>query len=238
MIARLRAALMFRQELPQYTNRLQREGGLDEEELWRWSAGDMRVFEEKVIAIHPKVQMSLLVDMSGSMYGSKLRTAQKLAQLFIWALKDMQNVHTKVFGHTANVNGSHDCQVYRLWEPGDPLTRLGIIASGPHCNNYDGFAIASVARELMNRGEPDEQRVLIVLADGYPSGYGYGDQPAYQHVKNVDTWARKNGVEVIQIAIDSALDSSRQAAMFKNWIPYNGGGDLPRKLEALLAKLT
>jgi hypothetical protein len=236
-IARLKAALLFRQELPQYTNRLQREGGLDEEELWRWSAGDYRLFEEKVIAVHPKVQMSLLVDMSGSMMGGGLETAEELAQLFVWALKDMQNVTTKVFGHTANIVG-HDCQVYRIWEPGDPLTRLGLIHTLPHMNNYDGFAIASVAKELMDRGEPDEQRVLIVLADGYPSGAGYGGEPAFRHVKMVDDWARKNGVEVIQIAIDYSLDPGRQSAMFKQWIPFTDTGSLPRKLEALLAKLT
>lgn len=237
-LARLKAALVFRQELPQYTNRLQREGDLDEEELWRWSSGDYRLFEEKIIAVHPKVQMSLLVDMSGSMYGQPLRTAQELAQLFVWALKDMTNVTTKVFGHTANLTGVRDCQVYRLWEPGDPLTRLGLISTLPHINNYDGFAIASVAKELMERGEDDEQRVLIVLADGYPAGSGYGGSAAYEHVRSVDSWARRNGVEVIQIAIDQGLDASRQSAMFKQWVPYTDTASLPRKLEALLAKLT
>ena len=236
-LARLKSALVFRQELPQYANRLQREGGLDEEELWRWSAGDYRVFEEKVIAVHPKVQMSLLVDMSGSMVGPSLRNAQRLAQLFVWALRDMPNVTTKVFGHTANLTG-RDCQVYRLWEPGDSMTRLGLIKTLPHMNNYDGFAIASVAKELMERGDENEQRVLIVLADGYPSGHGYGGSDAYQHVRNVDTWARKGGVEVIQIAIDEDLDPVRQSAMFKQWIPFTDTQSLPRKLEALLAKLT
>jgi nitric oxide reductase activation protein len=237
-LAKLKAALLFRQELPQYTNRLQKEGGLDEEELWRWSAGDYRLFEEKVIAVHPKVQMSLLVDLSGSMVGRNLNKAQELAQLFVWALKDMQNVTTKVFGHTANITGGRDCQVYRLWDPGDPLSRLGLIGSLPHCNNYDGFAIASVAKELSERGEPDEQRVLIVLADGYPSGSGYGGDQAFKHVKSVDDWARKHGVEVIQIAIDSDLDAARQSAMFKQWIPFTDTSSLPHKLEALLAKLT
>jgi hypothetical protein len=237
-LARLKASLLFRQELPQYTNRLQREGGLDDEELWRWSAGDYRVFEEKVVALHPKVQMSLLVDMSGSMIGTNLRNAQKLAQLFVWALKDMPNVHTKVFGHTANVSGSRDCQVYRLWEPGDSMTRMGLINSLPHSNNYDGFAIASVAAELMERGDIDEQRVLIVLADGYPAGNGYGGSQGMAHVKLVDAWARKHGVEVIQIAIDNELDPDRQSAMFKQWIPFVDTASLPAKLERLLAKLT
>ena len=238
MLARLKASLLFRQELPQYTNRLQKEGGLDDEELWRWSAGDYRVFEEKVIAVHPKVQMGLLVDMSGSMCGEHLETAQELAQLFCWALRDMSNVTTKIFGHTANVTGSRDCQVYRLWEPGDPMNRLGLISTLPHMNNYDGFAIASVVKDLMERGEPDEQRVLIVLADGYPQGTGYGGSEGMKHVKMVDDWARRNGVEVIQIAIDYSLNAERQSAMFKRWIPYEKDMSLPSKLEALLAKLT
>jgi nitric oxide reductase activation protein len=150
----------------------------------------------------------------------------------------MSNVTTKIFGHTANVTGSRDCQVYRLWEPGDPMSRLGLINTLPHMNNYDGYAIASVAKDLMERGEPDEQRVLIVLADGYPQGTGYGGGEGMKHVKMVDDWARRNGVEVIQIAIDYALDAGRQSAMFKQWIPYEDDMSLPRKLEALLAKLT
>lgn len=238
VLARLKAALLFRQELPQFANRLQREGNLDEEELWRWTAGDYRLFEEKVIAVHPKVQMSLLVDLSGSMIGSNLRTAQELAQLFVWALRDMQNVTTKVFGHTANVTGSNDCQVYRLWEPGDPMERLGLISTLPHQNNYDGFAIASVVKEILERGEESEQRVVIVLADGYPAGYNYGGTAGMKHVKMVDDWARKQGVEVIQIAIDYELDPARQSAMFKRWIPYTTTQALPRVLEQLLAKLT
>jgi len=238
VLARLKAALLFRQELPQFANRLQREGNLDEEELWRWTASDYRVFEEKVVAVHPKVQMSLLVDLSGSMIGRNLTTAQELAQLFVWALRDMQNVTTKVFGHTANVKSSNDCQVYRLWEPGDPMSRIGLVASLPHQNNYDGYAIASVVQEILTRGEETEQRVVIVLADGYPAGYNYGGGPGMKHVKAVDDWARKQGVEVIQIAIDSDLDPARQSAMFKRWIPYTTTQALPRVLEQLLAKLT
>jgi nitric oxide reductase activation protein len=58
------------------------------------------------------------------------------------------------------------------------------------------------------------------------------------HVKLVDAWARKHGVEVIQIAIDNELDPERQSAMFKQWIPFVDTASLPAKLERLLAKLT
>jgi len=100
-----------------------------------------KLTNEEVIAARPQTQLTFLVDMSGSMYGQKLRSAQELAQLFIWALRDMEGVETKVFGHTGDVH-SIAMEIYRLWEPGESMTRLGLINSMEHSQNYDGHAIA------------------------------------------------------------------------------------------------
>jgi cobalamin biosynthesis protein CobT len=235
VLARLRAALLFRQELPRFTNRLLRRGNLDEEELWRWGDGDYRVFNEEVIAARPQTQLSFLVDMSGSMYGQKLQTAQELSQLFIWALKDMDGVETKVFGHTGDVD-SISIEIYRLWEPGEPLTRLGIINAMQHSQNYDGHAIAWCAKELMDRGQPEEQRILFVLSDGYPAAHGYGGAQGQEHVHQVTTWAEGQGVHVIQIAIDPSLDPARQARMFKEFIQFTNLDDVPKQLTRMLGK--
>lgn len=241
MLARIRAALKFRQELPRYSVRLEKEGLLDEEELWRFAAGDYRLFEEHVIASHPQTQMTLLVDCSGSMNTrSKLPRAQELAQLFVWALRDMENVTTKVFGHSGNVVHGNDCQIYRFWEPGDPMSRLGLISAVPHMNNYDSFAIGWCAKEITERGQPNEQRLLFVLSDGLPQANGYGGRSAMDHVAEVVAWGKKNGVRIIQIAIDDALDPHSQSYMFKEWIAYARSDEakLPLRLAKLLAKLT
>lgn len=236
VLARLRAALVFRQELPRYTNRLLKSGNVDDEELWRWKAGDYRVFNEEVIAARPQTQLSLLVDMSGSMWGEKLRTAQELAQLFIWALKDMEGVDTKVFGHTGDVS-QIAMEIYRLWEPGESMTRLGLINSMHHSQNYDGHAIAWCAKELTLRGQPEEQRILLVLSDGYPAAHDYGGSRGQAHVRQVVTWAETQGVHVIQIAIDPSVEPSRQARMFKEFIQFTSLADVPKQLTRLLAKL-
>lgn len=239
VLSRLKAALIFRQELPRFTTRLLKRGGLDEEELWRWADQDYRVFNEEVIAARPQTQMSLLVDMSGSMYGHKLRTAQELAQLFIWALKDIEGVDTKVFGHTGdNTARTGSVDIYRLWEPGDSMTRLGLINTLPHANNYDGHAIAWCAKEILTRGQPEEQRIIIVLSDGYPAGISYGGAQGERHVKMVTDWCERNKVQVIQIAIDEELDSARQARMFRQHIPFTDLEALPKQLTRLLDKLT
>jgi hypothetical protein len=237
MLGRLKAALVFRQELPRYTTRLLKSGNLDEEELWRWAANDYRVFNEEVIAGRPQTQLSLLVDMSGSMWGEKLNTAQELAQLFIWALKDMEGVETRVFGHTGDL-GTIACEVYKLWEPGEPMTRLGLITAMEHSQNYDGHAIAWCAKEVLDRGQPEEQRILFVLSDGYPAASGYGGSEGQQHVREVVNWAESHGVHVIQIAIDPSVEPSRQARMFKEFIQFTSLEEVPKQLTRMLAKYT
>ena len=236
VLARLRSILVFRQELPRYTNRLLRSGNVDEEELWRWADKDYRVFNEEVIASRPQTQLSFLVDMSGSMWGEKLKSAQELAQLFVWALRDMEGVETKVFGHTGDIS-EVAMEIYRLWEPGEPMTRLGLINSMQHSQNYDGHAIAWCAKELTTRGQPEEQRILFVLSDGYPAAHGYGGYQGQNHVRQVVQWAETQGVHVIQIAIDPSVEPTRQARMFKEFIQFTNLADVPKQLTRLLAKL-
>lgn len=245
IVQKLKAALLFRQELPRYADRLLKNGNLDDDELWRFAAKDYRVFSEEIIQNRPKVQLGLLVDLSGSMHGyasgsgrSKLSIAQELAQLIILTTKQMDGVHADVHGHTANLASSGDpVQIYRIWEEGEPVSRLGLIDTLPHVNNYDGFAIEYCVKQLIARGEPDEQRVLIVLSDGYPAGAGYGGGAAERHMMSVSDWAEKHGVTVIQIAIDDELRPDAQARMFKHWVPFTSMNELPNKLARLMAKI-
>jgi hypothetical protein len=238
ILQKLKAALVFRQELPRYDDRLLKEGQIDDDELWRFGAKDYRVFHEERVVNRPKVQLGMLVDMSGSMLGGrKLQTAQELAQLLLMSAKDMDGVSPVVWGHTGD-NGQVQCTIFRIWDQGEPVTRLGLISSQEHGNNYDGFAIDWCAKQLINRGDADEQRVLLVLSDGYPAGSGYGGAQAELHMRQVGDWAARQGVSVIQIAIDEAVRPERQAAMFKEWVQFTNMGELPRKLAKLLEKHT
>lgn len=234
----LRAALVFRSSAPQFDVKLLKSGTLDDEELYRWGMKDYRVFSERIIEAKPDVFMGLLVDCSGSMSGSKLKTAQRLAQLLVWALHDQEGVDTAVWGHTGDGADDASVDIYRIWEKGDPISRMGIFTTLDHRNNYDGHAISYVVKQVMD--QPHPQKVVIVLSDGLPSGQGYGGPRGMAHMRQVCTWASRHGVQVIQIAIDSSINPTDQAAMFGegNWLPYKNDRDLPKQLARLMARFT
>lgn len=232
----LRAALVFRASAPQHNEKLLSTGEIDDEELYRWGAGDFRVFGQRVIESKPDVFMGLLVDLSGSMHGEKLDIAQRLAQLFVWAVHDQEGIQTQVWGHTTEGEAS---SVFRLWEQGDPLTRLGLIQTIDHDSNADGHAIAYVASEIAKAEQPE--KVLVVLADGLPAHSNYGGEPAFQHIRSVQRWAMSRGVRVIQVAIDPhGIRPEEQAKMFgtegEGWIGFKDYAALPRQITNLMSR--
>ena len=238
----LRASLVFRSERPRYDVKLQKSGTLDDEELYRWGMGDDRLFTQHVIETVPDTLLGLLVDMSGSMIGyaggeaSKIEVAQRLAQLFLWATHDMEGVQTVIWGHTGDGERGGGADIYRLWENGDPMSRLGLISDLPHGNNYDGYAIGYCADQMRREEQP--QKVLLILSDGYPSGHGYGGREAERHVRQTVEWARTQGVDVIQIAIDDAMRTTDQEHLYGpgNWFPYVSERQLPRDLTKILGR--
>lgn len=247
MVARMRNAFFFRPVAQQWTTRLQRSGSLDEDELWRATreVRDYRVFEQRNVESSPDTNITLLVDISGSMAGSKVTTAMQAAAVMHEVLKTQPGVRVRVRAHTGDCHPgkSGEAIIHKIWERGEPLSRLGLIQSLRHGNNYDGFAIGWCVKELVEMAKPDEQRVLIVLADGQPAGYGkglaggYGGAQARKHVWDTQEWARQKGVDVIQIAIDHSLDPTQQKAMFRHWIPFEGLERLPSQITNILKRL-
>jgi hypothetical protein len=240
VLALYKAALVFRPVDPHWSVKLQREGEMDDDELWRWAADDWRIFEERQIPKDAKARVGLLVDISGSMYGGKLEAAIKMARLFVEALNSIHGVTPYVWAHTGDVHEDGSF-VYRIYEPGDPITRLGLLDTLEHANNYDGHAIAWVCERIQEASLPDEQKLLIVLSDGLPSGgMGYGGHEGQQHVRiAVDDAQKAKNIRVLQIAIDMSVDEARQSRMFDEFIPFKPGDSLdsvPKRLTRWLEK--
>ena len=236
MVEAMRSALVFRQESPRRDLKLQRRGEMDDEELWRWAAGDDRLFTERIVEDRPDTALGMLVDISGSMAGRKLRTAQRLAQILLAAAMDKEGVTPRVWAHTGDSQYGSGADVFTVWEPGDPATRLGLIGSLDNGNNYDGAAVGYCADRLRQMEQP--QKVLLVLSDGLPAGSGYGGAEAQAHVRQTVRWAASQGVTVIQIAIDEGMRAADQEAMYGpgGWIQYTSDRQLPRDLTRLLER--
>ena len=86
----------------------------------------------------------------------------------------------------------------------------------------------------------NRRKSSLVLADGLPSTHTYGGEPAARHVRQVTDWARRQGVQVLQIAIDPSLNLADQVAMFsaEGVIPYKTDAALPKQLTQVLSRWT
>jgi hypothetical protein len=258
LVNRMRHAFRFRKARPMYSNRLLRSGAMDEEELWRPLDYDMRIFEQRVIEEDPDTQVTLLVDASGSMAGDKIETAATLASVLLECLKDMKGVRVRVRAHTSENHLDYATtagpfswgsgapaggmlHIYRIWEPGDETRRINLLPKIEMTANYDGFAIAWCAEEMLREFRPGEDMVMIVIADGLPaggSGFYYHGTDAIQHVRKVVDEYKKKNVHIIQLAIDPSVGPAAQEKMFgDSFIPYKDDASLPKQMTDFLIKL-
>lgn len=248
MVERLRSVFYFRKKKATDIERLLKTGMVDEEELWRVGLGDTRVFERQTQPEQTFTSVTMLVDASGSMVGEGLDKAQELANVMMACLRTQKGVRTRVRAHTTgSSNFGSSCKIYRIWEPGDPDTRIGLISSIPHDSNYDGFAIDWCAQELDRDALPGESKLLLVLSDGLPAGgfvdpvtntpVHYGGRPAMEHMLELSTQWDRRGVHIVQIAIDQdGIRPEDQARMFKHWIGYESDQKLLMDLTKVLSK--
>lgn len=241
IVSRMRSSFLMRPSAMEWTERLLKTGSVDEDEIWRAGTGsDYRFFEQKRVESSPDAHIALLVDQSGSMSGDKIQQAMLAATVIHACVKDMYGTRVSVFCHTADTAdaGPGGMVIYRVWETGEPLSRMGIPFAMQMGNNWDGYAIGWVAQEMLKVARPDEQRILIVLSDGYPNGGGnYGGEPAMDHMRDVGKWAERQGIDVIQIAIDPSMRPEQQSRMFKHWVPFTTIEQLPSQVLSLLKKL-
>lgn len=248
LVQKTRQSLAFRNEEARDDEYAMRRGRLDDGGIHRLIEGDPRIFRRTEFKGAPKVHVGLLVDMSGSMGFSGARysghglltrslLARHAATLIREATQGLRGVRVSIWGHSGDQRfGRYGCEIYRFMEGGvgNP-DRMGSIDG--YGNNYDGYAIAYAEwrmRELAT--DPDENRVLIVLADGFPCAFSYGGVPAMRHVHDVVANGRKRGTDIFCLGIGSGLDAKGLTDMFGSggWQIATNEREVPSALGKLL----
>ena len=200
-IERIKNALQFQSGKRTAENFGLRSGDLDEGSLHKLGYDCDNIWSQKTISKLPDVAVGILVDQSGSMSGEKIESARTMCIILAEALKRIAGVRLYVYGHTANLGAGSDLTIYEHYTPSNSdITNLGGIKS--HSNNYDGYAIKEVAKRLAI--DPAKKKYLFVIADGLPSGHGYGGETAEKHVTSVCKFVRdrlKIGVNAFAVGV-------------------------------------
>ena len=168
----------LREVFPPTNARLNRAGypsgrGIDLRGVMRWQARPDRPidwFTRPKAPDRPSVAVSLLVDLSGSMWSpsSKMETALVATSVFMAALGELEIDYT-VAGFQDDLVGYVDSEASAWVDQRETLSAMEVTARGPNSRwNDDAIAVEKAAKLLVAKGAATS--LLIVISDGEPAG--------------------------------------------------------------------
>jgi len=252
MKTKLRRALLSKQRRDWEFGR--QLGKLDSKKLVAAYSGSQNVFKQRVDREEENTAIQILVDLSGSMYGSKVKLAQQcviaLAECFEGTSLQYQisGFDAKNMGHNSYKASKSGKSYHRLeanliynFKPFDLQLRqarpaLGLITETGQANNADRDAIIWALNSLKLRDE--KRKILLVLSDGNPANetINVGTKELTRHAKLAVEWGKKKGIECIGIGImDDTVKQIYLDAVVVNDI-NELSGSVFRKFTELLLK--
>jgi cobalamin biosynthesis protein CobT len=200
----------------------QLHGRLDSRTVWRNDArGNVDIFKERRQPSPTKLDVHILVDASGSMFGGRACRAQDMAGTLVEAFKRIPTVRLHVYQHNATAGAAN---VYTNFKPGQSPAGLSKMLHNLGGGNADGFAVAAIGDKAVKELRSDVKGIVIVISDGLPSVAGVGGDPQRikEHSALVTGQLRRKGVEVLGVAI--AGDKTAHAEMYgeENTVLFTG----------------
>ncbi len=184
----------------------QKSGTIDTASLWKASvyrgqSNGSRVFQRNIENLNLDTAVSLLVDQSGSMSGTRIINAAAAA-VTLNEVFGRIGVKTRITSFTDDpditFNILHKDFSEKLSKE-KLINRLGIAASSRMAGNADGENIMWEYSKISAR--PEAKKLMIVLSDGQPADSKCGD--IYGFTAEVIKRVEKSNVGIIGIGIES-----------------------------------
>lgn len=188
-------------------------GRLDSKRLVSAYGGSRTVFKQRIDKEEEDTAVTILADLSGSMYGGKDDVAQDCVIALSECLSG-SDISFNVVGFCNKRDNSRDSGgSYHRVEPLDtvffkdfdtPLrvarSSIGQLTKAVGGNNSDYDFIVNAVNDLRKR--PEARKVLFVLSDGHPACYSDANtHELVKHCKLATEDAKKKGVECVGIGI-------------------------------------
>lgn len=211
---------------------------------------DDRAFRRKQESTSKDVAVSLLVDCSGSMGGTKIQTAAYAAYALSSVLCRI-GIPNEVLGFTTH-NIIPDPAIYnskvgyaRIESLYIPIIKTyqermlpdikkrfaSLTVAGWLNNNIDGESVRIAANRLAPRKEA--RKILIVLSDGSPAAYDANYHALNRHLKDTVKDIEKSGIDVLGIGIQS----DEVEKFYSKHIILNNVRDLPMQVMGEMKRL-
>jgi hypothetical protein len=186
----------------------QEHGRLDSRRMVHVSKSlSKRVFFKKSKGEDLDTCVSIMIDESGSMSGSVMKT--RLMAIALCEVLDALGIPFEVVGHSSKGDNKYSMREftrtipilykwYKSFDEGFQAIKSRLIGTASIAQNVDGEVLKTIAASIASRSE--KRKVILVLSDGAPC-CGHNDHMLCQHLKYVVDKIRKSGIEVYGFGI-------------------------------------
>ena len=193
---------------------------------------DGRVFyNKKLPSDEPKLAVAVLNDESGSMLYGDRSTSARAASIVLYDFCTALDIPIAIYGHTEF--SDVEMYAYAEFDHPDQNDRYRLMDISAHSGNRDGAALRFVAERLVNR--PEKMKLLIIISDGQPAGYGYGGTEAEKDLRGIKQEYQNRGITMFAAAIGD--DKPNIERIYKDgFLDITDLNKLPMQLTKLVLK--
>ena len=159
------------------TIRNQKRGRLDPKQFHKIVDKNYKVKKKTTTGREIDAAVTLVLDLSGSMSGSKSDMTQEISTIFGESLKTISDIKLEIIGYRTNHTWrTQECYEYvqhyvfkhfeESWE--SAKGRLGTYQNCVGGANVDHYSVEYAAHRLMQR--PEKNKIMFVICDGLPNG--------------------------------------------------------------------
>lgn len=186
-----------------------------------------RVFKRKIVNNTLDTAVTLLVDCSGSMEGSKIEHAAAAAGMMNNVMNNVLHVNTEVLGFTEHGRTHVIYEIKRFGSKKQTPESIGSkLVDTRLSTNVDGESLMYAYNRI--KGRKEKRKIIFILSDGMPCGGGVKGNIG-EYTKQVIQHIEKSKVELYAIGIHH--DCSR---MYKHSICIDDPSTLEQHLLEVL----
>jgi len=176
-------------------------GKMDISKIAEVPAGNVQIYQQTLEEQTTQpFSFVILTDLSGSMNGNKLETQYSLTKSLYYALSQiLPQDKLFVYGHS----GMEDPIIYTFHDPyyqefNNTIDKMLTISLG---ENYDGPVIHDIHKKV--RKLTNDRIILLVISDGQPCGYDYGNREDVEDLKRAIEKCKRDEFVPIGIGISA-----------------------------------
>ena len=187
----------------------QRRGRLDKRRIASLGMNLNDIFSHSILEKHPKSNLWMDIDFSGSMEGEKIKKAMTVAIAIAYAASKLRSLNVTIAArdsshNTANIAILYDSRKHKFAHLTEIVPFLGVGGGTP-----ESLCFEAVKNEILKQ-YGDERKFFINLSDGEPAHsfvyggrtYSYAGEEAYRHCRQLMREFKSSGIKVLSYHID------------------------------------